>query len=173
MDLGSYDSPTFLGQRDKYLMGLSLPQLMVAAVVGVFWFLVSLAFGGGMLVRMSVTGTFTLVTLLILFVRLSGLSIPMYVVLSIQRVFVKPSYEDVGALVLEGQPEWLDAKRQRAGRRSRLPFRRKGKRGEVVDRDKVTQRRAELQAEVDKQVVEGATVAEQFIRDGIRMITRG
>ena len=28
-------------------------------------------------------------------------------------------------------------------------------------------------AEVDKQVVEGATVAEQFIRDGIRMITRG
>ena len=47
MDMGSYDSPTFLGQKDKYLMGLSLPQLMVAAVVGVFWFLVSLMFGRG------------------------------------------------------------------------------------------------------------------------------
>ena len=34
MEMGSYDSPTFLGQRDKYLMGLSLPQLMVAAVCG-------------------------------------------------------------------------------------------------------------------------------------------
>ena len=78
-----------------------------------------------------------------------------------------------GALVLEGQPEWLEAKRHRAGRRSRLPFRRRKGGGEVIDRDKVAQRRAEMQAEVDKQVVEGATVAEQFIRDGIRMITRG
>ena len=38
MSLGSYDSPTFLGQKDKYMLGLSLPELMVSMGIGAFWF---------------------------------------------------------------------------------------------------------------------------------------
>ena len=44
MALGSYDSPTFLGQKDKYLMGLSLPELLMAMGVAFGWFLVTLFF---------------------------------------------------------------------------------------------------------------------------------
>ena len=36
MPLSTYDCPTFLGQKDKYLAGLSLPQLMASIGMGAF-----------------------------------------------------------------------------------------------------------------------------------------
>ena len=44
--LGAYDSPTFLGQKDRYMMGLSLPELIIAMVIAGGWFLVTLALPG-------------------------------------------------------------------------------------------------------------------------------
>ena len=51
--MGSYDSPTFLGQKDKYLMGLSLPQIMVAMGVAAWWFFVSLTLPYSMITRIT------------------------------------------------------------------------------------------------------------------------
>ena len=55
----SYDSPTFLGQKDKYLMGLSLPQLMVALGVAAWWFIVTLMFPYSMLTRLMLMAPLT------------------------------------------------------------------------------------------------------------------
>ena len=83
MPLGSYDSPTFLGQKDKYMLGLSLPQLMVAVGVIFFWFLVSLAFPYTTQVRLAIMTPLSSVTLALIFVRISGLSIPAYLGLTV------------------------------------------------------------------------------------------
>ena len=76
MNLDYYDSPTFLGQKDKYLLGLSLPELMVAMAIGGGWFFVMLLVPLGMMFRLLLSSPLTGMSMLLLFVRISGLSIP-------------------------------------------------------------------------------------------------
>ena len=168
MSAGSYDSPTFLGQKDKYLMGLSLPQLMMAVGVGFGWFLVTLLFPYSTPVRLLMMVPMTGVSMALMFVRICGLSIPVYLLLTVVRMFSKPSYEDVRELVLDGRPEWLEAERQRA-ERSGMGSRIQRQRA----RAELDARGAELRAEVDKQVTEGAVAAEQWVRDGVRTLMKG
>lgn len=171
MELGPYDSPTFLTQKDKYVMGLSLPELMMAMGVAGGWFILSLMIPVGMMVRFMIVIPVTVVSLMVLFVRISGLSIPKFLLLSLLRTFRKPSYEESRELLLRGQSTWLEVQRQReeGGGRSRFGFLKRGRQAIEIPEA----RQAELRADLDRQVTEGAVAAEQWARDAIRSITRG
>ena len=171
MAVGSYDSPTFLGQKDKYLVGLTLPQLMVGLGVGFLWFLLSLMLPYGMLVKLCMILPCTILSLVLLFARVWGLSIPMFVLLSLQRSMVKPMYEEFKELVLLGAPEWVEEQQKKAGRKGlRARLRRKAA---VMNDPDVEARKAEMKAEVDRQVTEGAGVVEEWVRDGVSGFLKG
>ena len=153
MPLSSYDSPTFLGQKDKYLVGLTLPQLMLSMAVGGLWFLFTLMLPYSMLVKLMVMVPATAVTMSLLFVRVWGLSIPMLVALSVQRLGSKPMYEEFRELIILGAPEWVEEQREKANRRGLLGFLRR-RRAQARDPD-VEARVAEVKAELDRQVTEG------------------
>ena len=168
--LGPYDSPTFLGQKDRYLLGLSLPELIVAMLIAGGWFVVTLGFPLGILLRLVVVLPLTGVSVAFLFVRISGLSIPMYLLLSLLRLFRCPSFEESRELLLEGEPAWLELRRQQQeGGRSRFGFLRRGRKAMAIPEA----RQAELKADMDRQITEGAVAAEQWAMDAIRSIARG
>ena len=168
--LGPYDSPTFLGQKDRYLVGLSLPELIVAILIAGGWFLVTLGFPLGILLRLVVVLPLTGISVAFLFVRISGLSIPMYLLLSLLRLFRRPSFEESRELLLEGEPAWLELRRQQQeGGRSRFGFLRRGRKAMTIPEA----RQAELKADMDRQITEGAVAAEQWAMDAIRSIARG
>ena len=168
MAIGSYDSPTFLGQKDKYMMGLSLPQMMGAVAVGFCWFLVTLIFPYSTPVRLAMVASLTGVTLALLFVRIAGLTIPVFLILSFLRLFSKPSYEETSEFLLDGRPEWLESERLKMDKGSRRQGRRQ--RAQELGLDA---KQGELRAEVDKQVTAGAVAAEQWVRDGVRILMKG
>ena len=112
--MGSYDSPTFLGQKDKYLMGLSLPQIMVAMGVAAWWFFVSLTLPYSMITRILIMVPLTGASLTLLFARIAGLTVPGFVLLSVKSLFSRPSFEEVDALVMNGDPDWVIMQRQKA-----------------------------------------------------------
>ena len=170
MALGSYDSPTFLGQKDKYIMGLSLPELMMALGVGFAWFLVSLLMPFSTIMRMMVLAPVILSSLILMFVRISGLTIPMFLILSVVRSFNKPSFEETQELVLTGPAEWLKNQEKKKGGLAKLGSAVKDKADEVVGDES---RQAEVKAEVDKNVTEAAMAAEQWVRDGVRTLVKG
>ena len=168
--LGPYDSPTFLGQKDRYLLGLSLPELIVAMLIAGGWFVVTLGFPLGILLRLVVVLPLTGVSVAFLFVRISGLSIPMYLLLSLLRLFRRPSFEESRELLLEGEPAWLELRRQQQeGGRSRFGFLRRGRKAMTIPEA----RQSELKADMDRQITEGAVAAEQWAMDAIRSIARG
>ena len=172
MPLSTYDCPTFLGQKDKYLAGLSLPQLMAGLGVGFAWFLVSFLLPYSVMVRIFVVLPVTGLTMVLMFARLSGLTIPGYVLLAVQRTFNRPSYEALGTLLVWGDEEWLEAERLKAeARRSRRRRRFFGlHRLQSVDAEAT---KVELQAELDRQVSEGSIAVEQAVRDGLRTLVKG
>ena len=171
MSLDYYDSPTFLGQKDKYLLGLSLPELMVAMAIGGGWFFVMLFVPLGMMFRLLLSLPLTGVSMLIMFVRISGLSIPAYLILSLVRVFRRPSYEETSQFILEGQPAWLELQRQNLERGSGLSW--LLGRGRRAAASMPEAQKAELKAEVDRQVTDAAVAAEGWARDAIRILARG
>lgn len=171
MAVGSYDSPTFLGEKDKYLVGLTLPQLMVGLAIGFLWFMLALALPYGMLVKLAVVAFATVLTLAMLFIRIWGLSIPMLVLLSIRSSMARPLYEEFKELILLGAPEWVEEQAKKAKRRRRFAFLRK--KAAVVDKADVEARKAEVRAEVDRQVTEGAVMVEEWVRDGLTGFIKG
>lgn len=170
---GSYDSPTFLGQKDKYLLGLSLPQLMVAMGVAIGWFLVTLSFPLSVLVRSLLLVPLTGVSLALVFARISGLSIPMFILLSIKSIFSKPSYEEKSLQVLEGDPVWVTLQQQKAENPGGFFSKLRGRQKSAMHSLEAQEKQAELRAEVDKQVVESSVATEQWVRDGIRTLMKG
>ena len=170
MELGSYDSPTFLGQKDKYLLGLSLPELMIAMGVALMWFVVTLMVPYGMLVRLTMVVPATGISLFLLFGRIAGLSIPGYLWLMLVRSFSRPVFEETPERLLEGDSIWLEAQRRRAEGGSRVNLKFWKKKIPVIS-DEV--RQAEMKAEMDKQIAEGAVAAEQWVRDGVKAIVKG
>ena len=170
-DLGSYDSPTFLGQKDKYLVGLSLPELMLSMVIGLVWFLLTFMIPAGLVVRVLLAVPMTGLTMMFIFMRIFGMPIPVFLLLSLVRLFQHPSYEEGIDFLLQGSPEWLELQRQNVERGSRFRgLMRKGRRAV----DSVPEaRRAEVRAEMDRQVTETAVAAEGWARDAVRSLFAG
>ena len=169
MHLEPYDSPTFLTQKDKYMFGLSLPELMIALGVAGLWFLVLLVLPIGAMFRIVLVVPTTGVTLMILFVKVSGLSIPNFIVLSIVRMFKRPVFEESREMLIGGESSWLELQRQRSAGRSRFSFLRRGRNMVAIPES----RQVELKADIDRQVTEGAVAAERMARDAIRTFVKG
>ena len=169
--MGSYDSPTFLGQKDKYLMGLSLPQIMVAMGVAAWWFFVSLTLPYSMITRILIMVPLTGASLTLLFARIAGLTVPGFVLLSVKSLFSRPSFEEVDALVMNGDPDWVIMQRQKADSPGFLA-RVKGRKS-ALNTLEARSKQAELRADVDKQVVETSKAAEQWVRDGVNTLIKG
>ena len=172
MALTIYDSPTFLTQKDKYLMGLSLPQLMIVIGVGFTLFLFSLILPFGILIRLLVVLAATGSISVLFFARLSGLTIPAYLLAALLSMKRRPVYEEHPILLLNGGLVWLEArnrKNTRVGRRFFLFGRAK-----VLSDDMAMQTVAsELHAELDSKVVQGTVATEQFVKDGFRALFKG
>ena len=175
-----YDSPTFLGQKDKYFFGLTLVEVMMLLGVGFLTFILSLAFPVGFMTRMLLVIPITGAMAVLMFARLSGLSIPAFIFLAVLGMFRRPSFEVTKEFVLSGDPAWVEERNQRSERRMGLLFqqRRSAKApegGEVglVDELGFEARKVEIQAEVDKQVTVGVVAAEQWVREGVRTLFKG
>ena len=169
MHLEPYDSPTFLTQKDKYMFGLSLPELVVALVVAGVWFLILLAIPIGAMFRIGLVVPTTGLTLVIFFVKISGLSIPKFIFLSLLRMFRRPSFEETRQVLLWGESSWLELQRQRSTGGSRFGFLKRGRSAVAIPEA----RQAELKADLDRQVTEGAVAAEQMARDALRAFMKG
>ena len=170
MALTSYDSPTFLGQKDKYLIGLSLPQLMILIGVAFTAFIFTLMIPGGFLVRLMVVIPITGFLGVLLFARIAGLSIPMYLVQAVSYMFRRPVYEEHQLLLLNGAPVWLEAQVQKSGGGFFGKLRRG--RSKAANSLEMEQRANELRTEFDSKVVESSVATEQLIREGIRTVLR-
>ena len=164
----SYDSPTFLGRKDKYLMGLSLPQLMILIGVGFTGFVFTLLLPVGMMMRFAILAPATGVAGILFFGRIAGLSIPMYFLKALSYMFSKPVYEEHKFLLLNGAPVWLEAQQQPRGL---MRFLRRGRR--PADSLEMQDKAAQMRAEFDSKVVEGSVATEQFVRDAARTLLRG
>lgn len=170
MALGdAYDSPTFLSQKDKYLFGLTLVQLVMLLAVGGFYFLLSFMLPlGSMISRLLVLVPALGVTAVFMFVRISGVSLPSFLFLAATIKLRNASYEATRDALLRGGVLWLAQRELRAqkGRFGR-------KREELETAVDIDQRKAELKADVDKAVVEGSIAAQGWARDGINTLLKG
>ena len=98
-----YDSPTFLGRKNKFLLGLSAGQVGVVGVVIVVWLPVFFALGMlAILPRLLVVLPGAGVTLALIFVRIQGLSMPRYGVMSVRLLVRRPIYESEGEYLVNG-----------------------------------------------------------------------
>ena len=171
MALPVYDSPTFLTQKDKYLMGLSLPQLIMALGVTFWWFLVTLLLPYGMIIRLGVMGGLSLISMLMLFVQISGLALPKYIGLSLSRLFIKPMFEELAMYVVNGNPVWLEGKKASAEKSGKFGMFKRGKK--QLETQEAIAARMEVEAEVANQAQQGAIAIEQLVKDGLRSLARG
>ncbi len=178
MPTGSYDSPTFLSQKDKLFLGLSLPEFVLSMAVAFFWFLISLTFDRPMMTRLMFVAPLTGVTLTLMFVRLSGMHIPIFLAVAVMRTFRKPSYEDPEADVFIGNEVWQQLESKRAAKLARKNARQGRFMGIIGRRRKQAQavqaeHGGEVRAEIDKGVVEGSIAAEQWVRDAVKTVVKG
>ena len=168
MPLDSYDSPTFLGSKDKYLLGLSLPELFTVIAVSLIWLVISLMFPYGTVVRLAIAGVATLVTSILLFARLYGLSLPACLFFLVKGLFVKPSYEEMAELLVGGNLVWLE-QQERSSKWYQLGFFR-SKKAEYIDSEQGQAVRMEVQAEVSRSVNDGAVAVERGFKDAFKAI---
>lgn len=175
MALGdSYDSPTFLSQKDKYLFGLTLVQLMMLMGVGGFEFLLTFMLPlGSMVTRLLVLGPVVGLSAAVMFVRVSGVSLPAFLFLASTIKFRNGSYEATKNALLRGGAQWLAQREERALAGGSRVGRLGRKRREIESKVDIDQRKAEIKADVDKAVVEGSMAAEQWARDGINTLLKG
>ena len=170
MPVPVYDSPTFLGAKDKYMFGLTLPQLMIVFFVGVSWLMVCMMLPYGTIIRMGCTGAATVASAALLFLRISGISIPMYLFYTILRLFSKPAFEEQRDLLVGGNVVWLE--QLEAGYKwYQIGFLRKKK--AELETDEAMIVRMEMEAEVNRQMSNTATSMEQWMREGIRTVMGG
>lgn len=175
--LGSYDSPTFLSQKDKYLLGLSLPQLMAVLGIGATLFLVTLGTPLGLTVRLGITLGGTAIGGIILFARIQGLMIPVYIALLVTRSFVSPVFEDVSDGLRNGPAVWRQqqAARQKAmvsGDRKARAFGFLSKKKQRLESDELVAKRGDLEAAAKQQATQVLVDGEAWVRDGIRSFVK-
>lgn len=172
----AYDSPTFLSQKDKYFMGLSMVQMLGVVVIAFVVFFLSLTFPGGMWMRVIVVAVGTLVVSVLVFGRIAGLSIPGFVFLMVTSPMRRTVYEEDSEVLLAGSSEFLAALEAKEAREGRGEPRGDGwlARGrELVTGEETAERRGEIRADLEKGMVEGAQSLEGMLKDGIRSIKGG
>ena len=173
--LGSYDSPTFLSQKDKYMLGLSLPQVMAVMGIAGAWFLATLGLPWELPIRLMITLGLTGVCALILFARIQGLLIPTFCFLFVWRIFVKPAYEDLQEDLLQGSAAWREQQTAKvvqleSGDKKAKAFGfMAGKRRRLAE-DDMTAKREELEQEAKKQTEQALQAGEAWLRDGIKAV---
>ena len=107
--LGAYDSPTFLGSKDKLLLGMTMVQVGAFMGSGIMWFMVAFAMDLTMTQRLLIFGPAHVLTVVVATVRLGGgLLIPVYLMLMLRSLVVTPLYHATGGEVRGGLPEWLE-----------------------------------------------------------------
>ena len=182
MALSDYESPTFLGQKDTYMAGLTLPQLLASITLGGIWFLFCLLLPYGIVVKLAVAGALTGLTVLLLFGRIAGMSVPVYMGLSLMRMFVKPGWEDQAVDAVAGDPDWLALREWRA-ERAELARRSGKKRGllagmpgkgkQALAEAAPAERRSELSTDLEKGVSDMSMALESNVRDAVRTLVKG
>ena len=173
-----YDSPTFLGQKDIYLMGLTLIQLLALVGIGFVIFLSLMSFPLSLLVRLLLVLPLTGISGFLLFGRIAGLSVPVYLLSAMTAPFRRMVYEESLTQSLNGTDVWLKQQELRAagvaekkGLASGLGFL-GSKRREAADMASGNQGK-EAKAEVEKGLAEGSRAAEQWVREGVGAVFRG
>ena len=177
-----YDSPTFLSQKDKYFMGLSLVQMMGVVVIAFMMFFVSLMLPVGLLVRVGCVGVATLVISCLVFGRIGGLLIPSYMLLMLLAPMRRTVYEEELEVLLAGSDEFLAALEEKEARAlahtqgggdrgSGEGWLRRGK--DFATSEENANRRNEMMADVNKGMVEGASSLEGMVKDGLRNLKGG
>ena len=73
-----YDSPTFLGNKDKLLLGMTIGQIGVFMGSGLLWLMIALAAEFSTLKSLLIFGPAHTLTVAFFMVKLSGLALPMY-----------------------------------------------------------------------------------------------
>ena len=120
MSLGTYDSPTFLGKRDVYLLGLTMPQIAASGGIAVAWLLLAMMFTMTMQMRLIVFGPMYLFTLAMVFVKPFGLMLPVLTVLALKYLFVKPMYESDPVQLIDGHVEQVTQSAEALGPKAKL-----------------------------------------------------
>ena len=166
-----YDSPTFLSQKDKYFMGLSMIQMLGMVAIGGISFLFSLMLPVGIFVRIALVVAATASMGVLVFGRIAGLSVPNYLMLMALSPLRRTVYEEDPEVLVAGSSEFLLALEEKEARAKRERGESDGwlARGrEFATSDENAQRRNELKAEVNKGMVEGAQSLEGMVKDGFR-----
>ena len=107
--VGPYDSPTFLGSKDKLLLGMTMVQVGAFMGSAIMWFMFAFTLDMSMTQRLLIFGPAHVLTVVIVSVRVGGgLMIPIYLMLMIRSLVVTPLYHATGGEVRGGLPEWLE-----------------------------------------------------------------
>ena len=165
-----YDSPTFLSQKDKYFMGLSLVQMLGVVVIAFVAFFLSLTFPMGMVGRLIMVILGTVVTGVLVFGRIAGLSIPGYVLLMLLSLVRRSVYEEGAEVLLAGSDEFLAGLEEREARGAARAEGWLSRGRDLAVGEERAAWRNEVKTEVNKGVVQGAQSVEEMVRDGIRNI---
>ena len=168
-----YDSPTFLSQKDKYFMGLSMVQMLGVVATGGMCFIFSLMLPFGLLLRVGVVVVATVGISVLVFGRVAGLSFPNYLMLMVFAPLRRTVYEESADVLVAGSSEFLMALEEKESRGKRERGESDGwvARGrEMATGEESEQRRNEIKAEVNKGMVEGVQGLEGMVKDGFRSL---
>lgn len=166
-----YDSPTFLSQKDKYFMGLSMVQMLGIVAIAGITFVFSLMLPFGLLVRVIVVVVATVGIGVLVFGRIAGLSVPSYVLLMALSPLRRTVYEEDPGVLVAGSSEFLAALEEKEARAKRDRGENDGwlaRSREFATSEDSAQRRNEMKAEVNKGMVEGAQSLEGMVKEGLK-----
>ena len=105
--MGPYDSPTFLGRKDKIVLGLTLGQLAVVLGGGLVWFVLILGMDRGMMESMLMFAPLHAGTCILGLVRIAGLLIPVYFLVFLKSLVTSAVYHVDREEARSGLPEWF------------------------------------------------------------------
>ena len=176
--LAPYDSPTHLGQKDKYMMGFSLPELIVCFLIFGVSFGICMALPYNILIQCGIAIPMGAISVFLLFFKKWGLSVPHCLYYLISRTFKKPVYEDVAEVLISGPPAWLAMQHAKeegvVEKKKKLRFiptmgskRVRDSRQAVVDNKDL------LATEAERTLDEGARAVDGWLREGIRIVMKG
>ena len=182
---GNYDSPTFLGRKDKVLLGMTGGQVVVFMGSIVLWSMVAFSMDLGFLMRVVLFGPLHGLTVAMLTVKIGGTLLPSYLLLALKSMVLTPLYHSSDAEMRSGLPEWAAQRRMQgmAGEGEALPD---GTMGRIFYRLKMMGKRTERQArgeaardarymaemEIEHQTGEAVKESKRWIVEMWRMLRR-
>ena len=104
-----YDSPTFLGNKDKLLLGMTIGQVGIFVGSGAVWLLLALSFEFSMMMSLLIFGPAHAVTVAFMLVKIAGMAVPMYLMAMVTSWFASAVYHVDADRARQGLEEWFDA----------------------------------------------------------------